>query len=48
MIQLLLMFTVIHCVSMPSVGSVEDYLLYRVAGILQKNITSDAMNRIMP
>jgi len=41
-VQLLLMFTVLHCVSIPSVSSVEDYLLYRVAGILQKNITSDA------
>jgi hypothetical protein len=40
--QLLLMFTVLHCVSIPSVSSVEDYLLYRVAGIMQKNITSDA------
>ena len=39
--QLLLMFTVIHCVSMPEVSSVEDYLLYRVAGIMQRNITSD-------
>ena len=40
-VQLLLMFTVAHCASVPVIHRIEDYMLYRIASILQKFIVGD-------
>jgi len=42
-IHLILLFTIVHCISIPAIHRSEDYMLYKIALILQGFVVSDEL-----